>query len=76
MGRMSAAHAGGNSSNLRVLAASLVAIGEMDEARSTARRLVRLDPTARLSEVRSQTPFQGKVRERFIEHLQAAGVAE
>ena len=75
-GRMSAAHAGGNSSNLRVLAASLVGTGEMDEARSTARKLVALDPTARLSEVRIRTPFQGKVRERFIEHLQAAGVAE
>ncbi len=48
-GRMSAAHGGANTSNLRCLIASLVATGEMDEARKVARQLMRLVPTFRLS---------------------------
>ena len=57
-GRLSAAHNGGNLSNLRTLIASLVAAGETDEAREVARRVLRLDPEFHLAEFRARTPLQ------------------
>ena len=75
-GRMSAAHAGANTSNLRSLITSLVALGEMDEARAVAQRLLQLAPTFRLTTFRARTPLRGEVRDLFAERLKLAGVPE
>jgi tetratricopeptide (TPR) repeat protein len=75
-GRWSAAHAVGNLSNLRVLAAAHVGAGEMDEARAVIARLLSLDPTHRAGRVRARTPFPGEIRTRFVEQLKAAGLPE
>ena len=75
-GRMSAAHGGANTSNLRSLITSLVALGEMDEARTVAQRLLQLAPTFRLTTFRMRTPLRGEVRDLFAERLKLAGVPE
>jgi adenylate cyclase len=75
-GRMSAAHAGANTSNLRALIAALVAAGEIDEARTMAQRLMELVPTFRLSTFRARTPLRGEVRDRFADRLRQAGVPD
>lgn len=75
-GRVSAAHAGANTSNLRCLIASLVAAGEMDEARETARRLLQLAPTYGLAMFRARTPLRGDVCDLFTQRLRLAGVPE
>jgi adenylate cyclase len=75
-GRMSAAHAGANTSNLRVLVAALVADGEMDEARKVAQHLMRLVPTFRLTTYRARTPLRGEVRDQLIDRLRQAGVPD
>jgi len=75
-GRMSAAHAGANTSNLRSLITSLVALAEMDDARAVAQRLLQLAPTFRLTTFRARTPLRGEVRDLFAERLKLAGVPE
>jgi TolB-like protein len=75
-GRMSAAHAGANTSNLRGLIASLVALGEIDEARTVAQRLLQLVPMFRLTTFRARTPLRGEVRNLFAHRLGLAGVPE
>ena len=75
-GRMSAAHVGANTSNLRCLIASLVAAEEMDEARKLAQHLLRLVPTFTLRRFRARTPLRGEVRELFARRLGLSGVPD
>jgi adenylate cyclase len=75
-GRMSAAHAGANTSNLRCLIASLVANREMDEARKVVHQLMRLVPTFRLATFRARTPLREDVRDQFADRLRQAGVPD
>jgi TolB-like protein/class 3 adenylate cyclase/Tfp pilus assembly protein PilF len=75
-GRMSAAHAGANTSNLRALIASLVAAGELDEARKLAQHLMRLAPDFRITTFRARTPLRGEVRDLFADRLRQAGVPD
>ena len=76
-GRLSAAHSGSNTSNLRCLAASLVALGRKAEAREArVRRLMQLVPTFRLSTYRDRTPLTGAARDAFIERLRLADVPD
>ena len=75
-GRMSAAHAGANTSNLRSLIASLVALGEVDEARTVSQRLLQLVPTFRLTTFLARTPLCAEVRDLFAHRLRLAGVPE
>jgi TolB-like protein/Tfp pilus assembly protein PilF len=75
-GRLSAAHAPSNSSNLRTLAASLVAIGELDDARNVAAQLMQLAPNFNLSAFRRQTHFSGEAALHHIERLRQAGLPE
>ena len=74
--RMSDAHNSANTSNLRCLIASLVALGEPEEARRAVPRLLQLAPTFRLTSFRSVTPLQGAIRDLFAERLCSAGVPE
>lgn len=75
-GRMSDAHNSSNTANQRCLITSLVALGEVNEARNVAQRLLQLVPTFRLSTFRSRTPLTGQVRDLFAERLRLAGVPE
>ena len=75
-GRLSAAHASSNTSNLRSLIASLIAAGEMEEAGRIAQHLMRLAPNYRLSTFRARTPLRGEVRDLFARRLGLAGVPE
>ena len=74
--RMSAAHNSGNISNLRAFICSLVAIGQMEQARQVAGRLVRMDPEFRLSNYRARTPLRGEVRDIWVERLRKAGLLD
>lgn len=60
-------------SNFRTLAASLVAIGKFDEAREIAQRHAIIDPKFGLGAWAARTPFQGAIRETFMQRLRAAG---
>ena len=63
-------------SNLRCLAASLVATDQMEEARSVAKRLLEFDPGMTLTAFAKRTPLQGETRDTFVERLRAAGVPD
>ena len=75
-GRMSAAHAGANTSNLRCLIASLVAVGDMEEARKIAQHLMQLVPTFTLTKFRARTPLHGEVLDLFVKRLGLSGVPD
>jgi adenylate cyclase len=75
-GRMSEAHCAAQTSNLRTLIASHVALGNMKEARRLAQRLLEIDPTFRLAAFEARTPLSGEVREHFAERLRRAGLPE
>lgn len=74
--RMSAAHVSANASNLRCLTAALVAVGHMEEARSAARRIVRLVPDFHLTRYLQRTPLIGDTRDLFVERLRKAGLPD
>jgi adenylate cyclase len=74
--RMSDAHNGGIAANQRVLIASLVAAGQMAEARAIAQRLLQLVPTFRLATFRARTPLSVAVGDGFAERLKHAGLPE
>jgi hypothetical protein len=73
---MSVAHGEAQTSNLRCLIASLVAAGNVDEARAVAGRLLHWEPAFRLGTFQSRTPLQGEARDGFIERLRAAGLPD
>ena len=75
-GRMSAAHSPANASNLRCLAAGLVAQGEVAEARDVAGRLLKLVPDFSLKGFAGRTPLRGEVRDLFIQRLKMAGLPD
>jgi tetratricopeptide (TPR) repeat protein len=61
--------------NLRMLAAGQVALGQLDEARTTATTLMEVDPEFRLTRYRDLCPWQdGGTRETFIDRLRQAGL--
>jgi adenylate cyclase len=60
-------------SNLRSLAASLVAIGSTGEAREVALQHMRIVPEFSLSGWKARTPLQGNIRDSFVERLHTAG---
>jgi class 3 adenylate cyclase/TolB-like protein len=75
-GRMSAAHNGRQTSNLRTLIASLVAIGEAAEARPFVERLLQVAPAFRLATFSARTPLTGATRETFVGRLRLAGLPD
>jgi len=63
-------------SNVRCLIASLVSLGLTDEASAHAARLLKLDPTFRLSVFEHQTPLPGTIRSDFLDRLRRAGLPD
>ena len=73
-GRMSAAHADANTSNLRCLAVSLVAAGQLKEAKVIGRRVLQLIPDYRIETFYKRTPLSDDHRDLFAARLQQAGI--
>jgi TolB-like protein len=65
-----------HSPSWRVLAASLVALGEETEAMAAARRMHELEPGFSLRILAARTPLQGTARTTFIDRLRRAGVRD
>jgi tetratricopeptide (TPR) repeat protein len=63
-------------SNLRCLIASLVATGQMEEARQAAGRLLQFQPDFHLASFARMTPLQGTMRDDFVERLRIAGLPD
>jgi len=74
--RKAAQHNGRLTSNLRVLAASLVAVGKTGEATDVARQLLAVEPRFRLRAFAARTPLRGAVRDTFVDRLRAAGLPD
>lgn len=62
--------------NLRILAASLVAIGRLEEAREVVLHHRRLDPGLRIGEFVARTPVPGAARDLLAQRLRAAGMPD
>jgi TolB-like protein/Tfp pilus assembly protein PilF len=76
-GRMSVSrNNGAQTSNLRTLAVTLVALGELDEARQVGQRLLQWDPSFRLATFRARTPLRGTILDHFVERLRVAGLPD
>ncbi len=75
-GRLSASENPKFTSNLRILASALVAIGQLDEARDVASELMKLEPNFRLSVYeRTRQPFrQPELKALTMAHLRIAGL--
>lgn len=74
--RRSAARNERVTANLRILAASLIAIGRMEEARNTTLRHHELDPEFRLHRFAARTPLPAAACDRLVEQLRAAGMPD
>ena len=75
-GQQAAARNGLLTSNLRTLAASLVATGDVEAAHDVARRVMEIEPGFRLSAFAARTPFCRDVLRLYIPRLRAAGLPE
>lgn len=74
--RKSAQHNPRLTSNLRVLAASLVAVGKTEEATEVARQLLAVEPRFGLRAFAARTPLRGAVLDTFVDRLRAAGLPD
>ncbi len=63
-------------SNLRTLAASLVALGDLEGAREIARRILAVEPGFRLGSFAARTPVRPQLLEHYIPRLRAAGLPD
>ena len=63
-------------SNLRTLAASLVAQGEIEEARRMADRVLEIQPDFRLSRFAARTPFRPEILAQHLPRLRTAGLPD
>jgi tetratricopeptide (TPR) repeat protein len=73
--RTAASH-GRQLSNLRCLAASLVALDQMDEARIVALEIMQAKPDFGLRVYQTQTPLKGQIADVFVDRLRRAGLPE
>jgi adenylate cyclase len=64
----------GHAANLRTLAASLSALGQVEEAQVYARLLLGVDPAFRVDTFRQRTPWRGDIADQFAERLCRAGL--
>jgi adenylate cyclase len=74
-GRTAASH-GRHLSNLRCLAASLVAADRMDEAHAVASAILAARPDFRLKNFQSLTPLEERIATLFVERLRRAGLPD
>jgi class 3 adenylate cyclase/tetratricopeptide (TPR) repeat protein len=74
--RKSAQHSARHTPNLRVLAASLVAVGKTSEATEVARQLLAVDPRFGLRAFAARTPLRGAILDTFVDRLRAAGLPD
>jgi adenylate cyclase len=63
-------------SSLRWLSGSLVALGQIDEARHFARVLLEVQPHFRLSTYAQTCPFKDKLKNTFLSRLRRAGIPD
>jgi adenylate cyclase len=75
-GRRAAARNGMLTSNLRTLAVSLVAAGDVKGASAIARRILAADPDFRISQFAARSPLTPEVLDSFVPRLRAAGLPE
>jgi adenylate cyclase len=77
-GRMSFNENSLYTANHRILIAGLVGLGRLEEARDVAARMIGIEPEFRLKTYeRTRQPFRdAQIRERYMEHLRAAGLPE
>jgi adenylate cyclase len=77
-GRMSFEENGLYTANHRVLIAGLVGLGQLEEAREVAARMIQIEPAFRLKTYeRTLQPFRhAQIKERYMQHLRAAGLPE
>ena len=75
-GRRADMHNGRNTSNLRTLVSSLIAIDRSEEAREVAKRHAEIVPGFRVSVWAARTPLQGDIKKQRIIRLLAAGMPE
>ena len=77
-GRMSFEENGLYTANHRIWIAGLVGLGQLEEAREVAAKLMQIEPEFRLKTYeRTRQPFRHEqIRERYMEHLRTAGLPE
>lgn len=77
-GRMSFEENGLYTANHRIRIAALVGLGELEEAREVAAKLIEIEPEFRLSIYeRTRQPFRHEqIKGRYMQHLRAAGLPE
>jgi adenylate cyclase len=75
-GRVAAMHFPGLAMTQRVLAASLVALGKLDEARQAAAQVLAIDPRFCVGAWRGQAKYAPDRRERYAQRLRLAGLPE
>jgi adenylate cyclase len=77
-GRMSASENRLYTANSRVLAAGLVGLGQLNEARDVAASMIQIEPNFRLSHYEhTRQPFRHlPIKERYMQHLRAVGLPE
>ncbi|RZM94771.1 adenylate/guanylate cyclase domain-containing protein [Bradyrhizobium genosp. SA-3] len=75
-GRRADMHNARNTSNLRTLISSLIAINRLEEASEIANRHAGIVPDFRVSAWAARTPMQGDIKRQRIQRLLAAGMPE
>jgi adenylate cyclase len=77
-GRMSLEENALYTANHRILIAGLVGLGQLEEAREVAARMIQIEPEFRLKTYeRTRQPFrQAQIKERYMQHLRSAGLPE
>ncbi len=74
--KLAAVHHAGLSLTFRVLAASLVVLGQLDDAQQAARRVLAIDPGFRIGDWRLRSTLTADFRERYAQRLWIAGLPE
>jgi adenylate cyclase len=62
--------------SLRILIASLIALGKADEAAAAVNHLLRVQAGFRLAPYEKRCPFRGETLATWIERLRAAGLPD
>jgi DNA-binding SARP family transcriptional activator/Tfp pilus assembly protein PilF len=75
-GRKAAAHNGLLTSNLRTLAAALVAVGDIPAAREVARQVLAIEPAFRLQTFAMRSPMKPEILKFHVPRLRQAGLPD